>query len=209
MNSNQPPESGQPINPTSAEIAEAIANQRPQLFDDCGKVNPECTLVDLLWEMLSHDDIVPLRPISEHISRHALDDLSIIAPLAGMDGALFSEDIGRIADRARTWMQLAPEIERRIAAKDNKKTQLVPAKSNGDMSDEQCDVVYRAKKQAIRCLIVLGLEIEDAEELNEGRIEALEHETDLCVILRVMLDELKKEGVDLEARVPEKTQANP
>ena len=104
----------QPISPSSAEIAEAIANQRPTLFID-GQVNPACTLGDLLRELVEHNDMLPSAGISAHIAKHALDDLGLIGPLTGMDGAMFGADVSRLADRASMWLRLGPEIERRMA----------------------------------------------------------------------------------------------
>jgi hypothetical protein len=101
------------LNPTSAQIAEAIVQQRPPLYRNSA-INPDACLTDLVRALVEHDDVTPGEGIGAHITKHAMADLALVEPLAGLDGAMFADDIARIVERARTWLQLAPEIERRI-----------------------------------------------------------------------------------------------
>ncbi len=103
----------QAINPTSAEIAAAIAAQPRRIYVD-GKVREDVTLSELIGELARNDDANINDSVGEQLRKHALADLALIDPLVSMDGALFGSDVSRLANRARIWLELAPEIERRL-----------------------------------------------------------------------------------------------
>jgi hypothetical protein len=74
------------------------------------KYKPEATLADLFREAFDHGEVSSNAGIGAVMRGHALDDLDIVASLIESD---WSEAAARIATRARSWLALADEIDRR------------------------------------------------------------------------------------------------
>lgn len=83
------------------------------LIDGGTRVNPECSLADMLLEVFFTDNCPPKAGLAELIRRNATDDLSLATAALSSDVPLTADAIHTI-HRAKTWLALADDIEARL-----------------------------------------------------------------------------------------------